>query len=160
MIYLGAFAVISGVFLLWRAYCSYLSAELSDTRAFLRALSDYRERMKCYLEPPSAWAASYADDRLESTGFLPRLVNGEELTSAYLESRAAYYLSERADGVLTSCFSRLGEGYLDTELEIIESSIASLAEEERQMSEEIKARERAAGALLGAFAVGIVILII
>ena len=122
MIYFGAFWVVAGAFALWRAYCSYLGAELLDTRAFLRALSDYRERVRCYLEPPSVWAAGYSDDRLESSGFLSRISGGEELFAAYRESREAYYLPDRVDEVLTSCFSRLGDGCLETELEVIESA--------------------------------------
>ena len=81
------------------------------------------------------------------------------MTYVFRELREEYYLTDRVNEILNSCFDRLGEGYLDTELEVLASAIAALGEEVRSMSDELKNRERVAGALLGAFAVGTVILI-
>ena len=159
MIYFGTFSVIAAVYILWRTYCSYLCSELSDARTFLAALSDYREKMRCYLSSPRAWASDYSDERLGDSGFLSRLASGEEMTYVFRELREEYYLTDRVNEILNSCFDRLGEGYLDTELEVLASAIAALGEEVRSMSDELKNRERVAGALLGAFAVGTVILI-
>lgn len=160
MTYIGAFAVILSVFMAWRCYCSYLFDELSHTRVFLRALRSCRERMKCYLAPPSEWARDYDDELLRTSGFLGAVEDGEGLLAAYRSSKDKWCITDECDGVLDGCFSRLGEGYLDTELEVVESAIEGMEREERRLSEDISRRKRVAGALLGALAVGVVILII
>ena len=158
MTYIGAAAVLLAVFMAWRCYCDFLFDELSHTRAFLRALQNYRERMKCYLESPSGWASGYDDALLSSSGFLDMVSGGESFSGAYLKTRELWCVSPCVDEILDGCFSRLGEGYLETELEVIESAISDIEREEKRLAEDISRRKRVAGALLGAFAVGVVIL--
>jgi hypothetical protein len=160
MIYIGAFIVIFAAFSVWRCYSSFLLEELDCTRAFLGALSDYREKMKCYLRSPVDWAKDYLQSASPIADFLGRVRDGELLITAYTDSREGYYLPKNADEVLKSCFSRLGEGYLETELEVIEGAVAELSQIEKGMADEIGKRQRASGALLGAFAVGLVILVL
>ena len=160
MTYIGAVAVIFSAFMAWSAYAAFLREESESVRVFLRALEDYREKMKCYLEPPSAWAGKYTDERLSSSGFLPSVEKGESMLTAYHRARGNFYLGERADGIIEECFSKMGEGYIDTELEVIELAIAELAKEDKEGTLDLPRRQRVAGALLGACAVGIVILVI
>lgn len=160
MTYLGAFAIILAVFMAWRCYSLYLGDELSHTRVLLRALRSYRERMKCYLESPSEWARGYDDELLEASGFLGALKGGESLLAAYKSTKDGLYITGACDEIIEGCFERLGDGYLDTELEVMESAIGGVECEEKRLSEDISRRKRVAGALLGALAVGVVILII
>ena len=159
MAYLGAIAVILGVYMAWRGYVAFLDEELSSIRAFLTAVTDYRDKMKCYMDTPTEWAIDYSDERLLECGFLNLLRDGADFRMAYRESRAAVILTDAADKALSSAFDRLGEGYLDTELEVLGVAIDKLAGEERALSSALGKRRRAAGAVLGAFASGIVILI-
>ena len=69
-------------------------------------------------------------------------------------------LTDTTEDALNSCFERLGDGYLDTELEVIEQALEKLSREEGRISEDLLKRRKAAGAVLGAFASGIIILII
>lgn len=160
MKYIGICAVIFSVFMIWRSYTSYLACELGYTSAFLRALRDYREKMKCYLSSPSEWARGFSDEELSAIGFTERVRDGESLISAYRAVKHGIFLSKKTDEILTSCFERLGEGYLDTELEALETAISKIESEEAMIAEEMPKRQKAAGALLGACAVGTVILII
>ena len=64
------------------------------------------------------------------------------------------------DDVLLGCFSRLGEGYLDTELEAISAGIDKLRSHVDRYGEELTKKRKVAGALIGACASGIVILVI
>ena len=160
MIYIGAFIVIFAAFSVWRCYSSFLLEELDYTRAFLGALCDYREKMKCYLRSPVDWASDYPENDSPISDFLGRVRDGERLITAYTDSFDGYYLPKRVHEVLMSCFSRLGEGYLETELEVVESAVGELSLIERGMTDEISKRQRASGALLGAFAVGLVILVL
>ena len=160
MIYIGAFIVILAAFSAWRCYSSFLLEEIGYTRAFLSALSDYREKMKCYLKSPMDWASDYVKSDSTIVAFLGRVRDGEQFVAAYTDSKDGYYLPKRVDEVLESCFSGLGDGYLETELEVVESAIGELTAIERGMADEISKRQRASGALLGAFAVGLVILVL
>lgn len=160
MTYIGAFAVILGVFMSWRGYCSYLKEQLLFTKAFLDALKDYREKMKCYLKPLVAWAFEYSDEQLLSVGFLGAIREGKNVSLAYLESSEHCYLPNKVDSVLESLFSHLGEGYLETELENLDAAILKLDAEAKRMTDELSQRKKVAGSLLGALAVGVVILVI
>lgn len=160
MVYIGALAVMFSAFMLWREYVSYLDGELSWCREFLGAVKDLREKMKCYLESPGEWAKSYSSEALTRCGFLDRVASGENILDAYKAASNDTCLSDRANEILEGCFGHLGEGYIDTELEILEQAIAKLSEEEVNTSSELSRKRRVAGAFLGACASGIVILII
>jgi hypothetical protein len=65
-----------------------------------------------------------------------------------------------ADEVLDSAFSGLGKGYLEGEIEALDDAVSRLGAQEKELSVELSKRQRVAGALLGALAVGTVILVI
>ena len=160
MLYFGAIAVILGVYMIWREYSAYLDRELLSCRAFLHALTDYREKMKCYMYVPSSWAEGYSDENLSACGFLDMLKSGVDLPEAYRKARESLCVTDEVDKILTSCFGRLGEGYLDTELETLEIAIGKLSRAEGLMAENLSKRRKATGAVLGACALGAVILVI
>ena len=160
MAYFGAVAVILAMYMIWREYSGFLSGELGWSRCYLRALFDYREKVRCYMQTPMRWAEGYTDDMLISCGFLERLMQGEDIGTAYRLARSDMGVSDSVDALLTDCFDRLGEGYLDTELEVLDGVIDKLSREEAREAEALAKRRKAAGALLGAFASGVVILVI
>ncbi len=160
MVYIGACAVMVAAFLIWREYVVHLDSELMWCREYLGALKDLREKMKCYLTSPSEWAKGYQSEALVRCGFLDGVQASGNILDAYKSSSKGVCISERTDEVLTGCFSRFGEGYIDTELETIELAIAKLSEEEAESSFEIGRKRKVAGAFLGACASGIVILVI
>ena len=155
----GCFLIISAALLAWRNYRAYLIEELDFVRAFLGALEDYRRGVGCYLAPLSRWAESYADERLSAVGFLDGLREGDA-GAAYKAVRGRCYLPDKVDEILDCTFSRLGAGYLDGELAVLDDAIARLSSEEKRIAEELSKRKKVAGALLGAVAVGAVILVI
>lgn len=160
MVYIGAFVVVAAAFMIWREYVGYLDGELYWQREMLRALMDLREKMKCYLTTPADWARDYDSKGLSDCGFLGRLCDNEDILSAYRAIKSGICISDKADEILVFCFSRLGDGYLDTELESLELAIAKLSEEESVASSEAVRRRKVAGAFIGAFAAGIVIMIV
>ena len=159
MRYVGALTIIFSVLVAWRGYCAYLLRQLTDTRAFLCAVEDYREKVKCYLLSPMDWAGKYRDDRLSECGFLSRVAEGEDILSAYRFARGGCYLPAKVDSALELCFSDFGAGNLDTEIEKLNAALSRLRSEEKDMSDNIASRGKVAGALLGACAVGVVILV-
>ena len=159
MAYLGAVAVISAVYMIWREYSSMLTGELEWCRRFLKALTDYRDKIRCYMDTPSRWAAEYSDCKLRDCGFLTYLGECGDFRRAYSRANVSMKVSADADATLKTCFDRLGEGYLETELETLGTAIEQLKRIEEGLSVSYSKRRKAVGALLGAFASGVVILV-
>lgn len=160
MPYIGAVALIIAAFMIWREYCLFLDAQLGLCRAYIRALSDLKEKMKSYLTPIRDWAREYDDGLLSECGFLGAIREGGGVREAYLSSTMRDRLPEGADEKLISLFSRLGGGYLEGEVESLDGTISGLAAIELEASGERIKRKRAVGALIGAVVLGIVIMII
>lgn len=159
MAYFGAVAIAFVVYIIWREYSAFLDGELSWCRCFLSALTDYRDKVRCYVETPRAWARDYSDARLSGCGFLDLITSGADFLEAYRECARSPYLTEATDSALSECFDRLGRGYIDTELEVLGIAIDKLTVEEHRLAESLAKRRKALGATLGAVASGIVILI-
>lgn len=160
MSYIGAIIIIFAAFLIWREYSHYLRGELLGCRAFHRAMEDLFDKMKCYLASPKEWAKDYKDELLSKSGMLDAVRGGEDLLTAYREAKKSICISQCVDEILESCFSRLGTGYIDTELGMIAATIEKLSKEEEKAEGELSRKSRAFGAVLGAFVSGIVILIV
>lgn len=160
MLYIGALAVIIAAFMIWKEYVFYLGGELACCRAFLRALRDYRDRVRCYLDSPAAWARAYEDEILSECGFLASVAEGTEISEAYLRARRFLSPDDGTDAILRECFGRLGDGYLETELAVLDFAISELAKAEAQRSPEVQNKQRAAGAFIGACVSGLIIMII
>lgn len=158
--YIGATVMILSAFYIWKIYVLYLERIHLFSRAFLAALTDLREKMRCYLDSPRAWSQGYRDPLLEECGFLRRVRDGEDISAVYRDVRERIDLACEVDDLLLGCFSRLGEGYLDTELEAISAGIDKLRLHVDRYGEELTKKRKVAGALIGACASGIVILVI
>ena len=159
MLLFGVLVVNLIVFFVWREYSIYLKRELNICRTFRIMLRDMHNKMRCYLDSPRTWALGYEDDILLESGFLYELRHGASLCEAYDACKSGMCISSAVDTVLRDFFVRMGEGYLDTELIAIESAISGLMECERVMSDESTKKSKVAGAVLGAFAIGTVILV-
>jgi hypothetical protein len=119
-----------------------------------------RDRMECYLETPSSWIDEFEYCELERIGFVSDIREGGDLLSAYEKRKSALCIGKEAENIISNMLSELGDGYLGTELNIINSALDKLSKIESAVSSERENKARAAGALLGAVAAGVVILII
>ena len=160
MVYIGSFLLILCAFYIWRLFCSYLDGELACLRSVLFALTDYRDKMRCYLMTPREWASSYKDELLEGCGMLTRLRDGEDFASAYNGVQADMTLSDGARTIIEPCFAKLGDGYAETELAMLDMTVSRLTEEEKRESEQLSKRRKAIGAIVGACTSGLVIIMI
>ena len=158
MLYLGAMTVIFAAFLIWKEYSSYLSGQLQICRSFLDALRDFSEKVRCYLTSPKEWAGEYSDEHIQ--GFLDAVGGGESLLLAYAKEKSGWCIAQSFDDALVACFSRIGDGDLTAEIGTLEIAIGKLSRAESTLAEELVKKRKAVGAILGACASGIVILII
>lgn len=159
MLYLGTFAVMCAVFMIWREYSAFLDGELKWCREMIRAIGDLGERMRCYLSSPREWAQRYESELLAGCGFLDRLKGGESLEDAFVHSEGGMELTGEVRDAVYGCFSGFGGGYLDGELESLGLALEKLRAAEQGLAGELPRRRKAVGAILGACALGIVILI-
>ena len=144
--------------MVWRMYAEYLGARRESCRSFLKMLIDMRDKMYCYLISPREWAEKYEGSDIY--GFVEKIKNGQELYSAYTECRTNISIPDAADSVLRDYFSRVGERYVESELLAADRAIDELRRIEAVSQEEVSKKTKVAGALLGAFSTGIVILIL
>lgn len=152
-------AIMLGVSLaVWRAYVDFLHRQREACRVFLDLLRDLRDKTYCYLESAREWASRTA--RRDAYGFTDMVGSGVGLLEAYEACRESLYLPREADEALVEYFTRAGGGYLDGELMAADRAIERLAALDAASGEETARRTRVAGALLGALAAGIVIMIL
>ena len=160
MILIGACLLLLFSFLIWKEYAAYLSRGTKELREFIRFLECMREKMGCYLETPSEWIDGFTAEELERSGFLQRIKDGEDIFSAYTGCKESLCLCDDAVLILDDMFSHLGNGYLDTETAIIKASLDKLSKLEEVSKKDNENRTKAVGAVIGAVAIGIVILIL
>lgn len=160
MVFLGAVMLAAATFVLWREYAAYLKKGVDELSGFLAFIRNMKERMECYLELPADWAGGFRSPELEGSGFLFYVREGMDVGEAYEKCENSLCICDEAKDALRALFDRFGEGYLDTELSFIKSSIEKLSEIEASLKIENGNKIKAVGAMLGAVAMGIVILVI
>lgn len=158
MILLGGVIILLVTVAVWRAYADYLKERRESCRIFIRMLADMRDKMYCYLISPREWAQKYDD--VDKYGFAEKVKEGQELYSAYMECRGRTHIPDAADAILRDYFSRVGDSYVENEVAAADNVISELRKIDAQSSEEALKKTKVAGALLGAFSTGIVILIL
>ena len=160
MVFIGASLLILFAFLVWKEYAGYLNKGTRELEEFVRFIETMKERMECYLETPGVWVPDFTADELERLGFLESIRNGNDVNTAYAECKDLLCICNDAREILDELFSHLGNGYLDTELGIINSSLGKLTKIKDAFRTEKENKTKAMGAMIGAVAIGIIILIL
>lgn len=160
MFFIGVGILLCVAFLCWREYTAYLQRELDELSDFLFFIENMRDKMECYLQSPLSWVGEFSRPSLERLGFLDSLRCDGDLGAAYRACTDKLLIKSDASEVIGELFSRFGEGYLDTERGLIDSTIHKLSIIEGKLKDELKNKSRAAGAMIGAIAIGAVIMII
>ena len=160
MLFAGVFLVFLISFLAWREYTLFLHGEAREVSELIAFIKTMRDRMRCYLEPISAWVGEYSSDELERVGFLPAVRERGDFGLAYEMSRDNMSVSDEVRSVISEMISRTGDGYLEGEIAAIDSALGKLSEIENRLIGDCKNKSHAAGAMLAAIVIGAVILVI
>lgn len=160
MLFIGIFLMLICAYLAWREYSLYLGREMRELSELIAFARTMRERMRCYLEPPSAWIRTYSTPELERVGFLGAIRDGGDLCEAYDAVVDEMCVGREAKDAFAAMLSDMGRGYLDGELAAIDAAVDKLCASERRVTDDYKNKTRAAGAMIAAVAVGAVILVI
>ena len=160
MLFIGLVLMLFCAFFAWREYTLYLGRELRELTEFISFFKTMRERMKCYLEPPSAWIRSYSTPELLRVGFIGHVQGGADVGSAYALCEGELCISDEAKAVIRDMLSVQGGGYLEGELSAIDTAVDKLSLIEKRTRDDHGNKSRAAGAVIAAVSIGVVILVI
>ena len=96
----------------------------------LLELTKFIERLRidigCYLKPVSDIAAAFSSDTLSELGFLSD-IREMGADKAYVRLEEKKILRDEEKRILSGFFSRLGEGYAEDELKLIDSALQELS---------------------------------
>lgn len=160
MKYIGIVLILLSSILFGRLYSEKAGTPVRELGEFLRFLRFMKERVACYLEPPSEIARDFSSELLESLGFLGEVRRGAGLASAFLAAREKLSVSDEDKAALADFFDRSGRGYLDAELKLIDSAIEKLERSKEKYGEHYRTRARGVRVISAAFGLGISILLI
>ncbi len=91
----------------------------------LRLVSYLRLQIGCFLRPLSEAVADFDSQPLAECGFLP-LGEGADLRRAFCESKLPGAVGEECARIVDSLFSSLGNGYLEDEVNLLDTHRAQL----------------------------------
>lgn len=136
----GAAILLISAVICGRAYEKYASRSLFELEELMRALRYIKSRISTFLSPRSELLSGFRSDILARSGFLRRVHEGEELSTAFASSSLSIPKAARA--ALTAFFSELGRGYRTEELSRADSAIseceAILLREREQLPKDVK----------------------
>ena len=115
--------------------------------------------ISCYLRPISDIVSSFSSEMLTRLGFISDFEALGAL-SAYLRLESAFYVSEEEKKLFRGFFSRIGKGYADDELKLIESFSAQLFQIIKNEREKLPKEKRLSATLSCALAFAIIILLV
>ena len=152
--------MLGASFFIWKEYTSFLGRESRELSELIAFVKNTRERMKCYLEPPSAWIAAYSTPELERVGFFTEMREGRDIEAAYIASAENMCVDDDVKSAFSTMISEMGEGYLESEISAIDAALDKLCAIEKRVANDFHNKNRAAGAMLAAITVGVIILVI
>ena len=160
MKYIGILLILSASILFGGACSEKIGAPVRELEEFLRFLRFMRERVVCYLEPPSSIARDFSSELLDSLGFLGEIRDGASLSSAFITSKDRLSLPDDDAKALADFFERCGKGYLESEVKLLDTAIEKLERSEEKYGENCRTRARGIRVMTAAFGLGISILLI
>lgn len=127
MKFAGAFLLlVSAVFFSYEK-CSKLQRRLIIIEELLRFIERVRFEICCYLKPIADIADEFSSEILSETGFLAD-VRKYGAHKAYINLRPLLMLQEKENKTLDNFFSRIGTGYAEEEIKLIDRTVSQLSD--------------------------------
>ena len=134
MKYIGMVVILLSAWLFCREYTNFRRLRLEECEGFLELISYMREKVSCYMFTVREIGESFKCEALSRIGFMEALKKCKNADAAYTSIKDRLSLPKAADEILTGLFQKLGCGYLDNEITIIDSAYESflkITEKER-----------------------------
>ena len=148
------------LFILAREHRRLLLARLSELRAFLDFVRHIRIEIGCYMSPPDKLCRGFSSPLLSEIGFLPKIESGDSLLDAYIFVSEKLSLHEGEREILYRLFSKLGDGYLEDTVKLIDEAENKLSPILSELEEETPKQIKLSSVLFATGGVGTVLLLI
>ena len=122
MKYIGMIIFFFALFILAREHRRMLTERLSELRAFLDFVRHIRIEIGCYMSPPDKLCRGFFSPVLSEMGFLQRIESGSSPIDAYKSVSDSLSLLEGEREILYRLFSKLGDGYLEDTVKLIDEA--------------------------------------
>ena len=135
MKYVGMAVILCGVMLFCREYVFYRRKRLCECEGFASLLLYMRTKLSCYLFTMREVGENFECEALLRVGLLSALKECGSAEEAYTNIRDRLSISREADGILMDLFKKLGTGYLDDEISLIDmahTELLKITEAERR----------------------------
>ena len=155
---LGAVILLCASLFVGRAYEKYLEGRLSEAREILRMLLHMREKINAFLCPQRELLSDFRSDILERVGFLGKIRGGIGIYEAFMDTKFSFACEIYE--TLSAYLSGFGKRYKSDELARLDSTVRVIDGYVKREQEQLPKDIKIAKTLLGAAALGIVILMI
>jgi len=155
----GAVLVAAAGIFVSRLYSGYLVRRCDEGEAFLRLIEHISGEISRYLTPPAELLKGYSDKVLDSLGFTDT-ARSEGFAAAFSSVRKKCALSEETAEILGKLFSGFGRDYKSGELARLDEAKTALSRAVTREREELSKNLKLGRVLIGAAALGIIILLL
>ena len=118
--------ILCGVMLFCREYALCRRKRLCECEGFTSLLLYMRTKLSCYLFTLREVGENFECEALCRVGLLSALKECGSAEEAYTSVRNRLNISREADGVLMDLFKKIGTGYLDDEISLIDRAYTEL----------------------------------
>ena len=160
MKYIGIILFMGAFFLISEEYRKRAERRLCETEDFLAFIEHIRLQMGCFLARPREYLADFAKETFKRTGFCELVESGMSLSEAFSEIFPRLSLRHEEKELLAELFSRLGDGYLEDGIKLLDEGIERLGGLCGQLRESTKKNVKLVSALSATFSVGILFLVL
>ena len=155
----GAVLVAAAGIFASRLYSGYLVRRCDEGEAFLRLIEHISGEISRYLTPPAELLKGYSDGVLDSLGFT-EIARREGVSAAFSAVKKKCALSDEALKILEKLFSGFGRDYKSGELARLDETRAALSRVVTREREELSKNLKLGRVLIGAVALGAIILLL
>ena len=160
MKYIGILLILTAAVAISREFSKYMNKRVAECKDFLAFIAHMRIQVGCFLRPAKELGSGFSSHALERVGFIESLGESDSVFEAYKKSEPKLSLSDEEKRTLNTLFSSFGEGYLEDEMKLIESSYSAMEKLYSRLCEEKTKNTRLVTALSVTAALGIVIFVI
>ena len=160
MKYVGILCVLVASVLISGEYCRYMNKRVLECRDFVSFISHMRIQVGCFLRPVRELAIGFSSESLDRTGFLEALTYSQNISEAYSKCEPYLSLSSEEREVLSGFFSSFGDGYLDEQIKLIDSTYSRMEELYLRLSGERVKNTRLVSTISVTAALGFIIFVI
>ena len=160
MKYIGIILFMGAVMFFSDEYRKRAWRELSEAEDFLSFISHIRLQMGCFLAEPKDFFQNFSSENFDRIDFGSLVASGMSLSEAFSAVSEQLSLREEDKDTLGELFSRLGDGYLDDGIKLLDSTYQRFEKRCESIRAETKKNSRIVAVTSASISVGVLLLIL